>query len=279
MNVADRQQNTRIGPSDKLILPPSANLVFHYTTVNTAIAHILFEKRLRMSPICRLDDPRERLDLSFLSIGKQEIDQRVFTIQKKINEVIKRKCKVCCFSQDNMKVLKMDPRDTFERGYSRSRMWSQYAERHAGICLVFSKREFSQAIDSQEKGILQVWKGPVQYRNRSYEFTNAKTIDISNLEQQDDLNVAMTHVGHHYNAFFFEKAEDYQDEREYRWVVMENNDDYSYVNIESSLRAIILGVAFPNGFLGAVEKYLHDYSIEGYRLTWHNGRPRLSENM
>ena len=49
-----------------------------------------------------------------------------------------------------------------------------------------------------------------------------------------------------HHEYFFLKLMDYRDESEYRFVVVvENNDGYVYMPIESVLKGVILGVDFP----------------------------------
>ncbi len=53
----------------------SDDIIFHYTTANTAIQHILFENRLRLSPRSNSADPIEHLNFRGATLFWGEHDE------------------------------------------------------------------------------------------------------------------------------------------------------------------------------------------------------------
>jgi hypothetical protein len=70
---------------------------------------------------------------------------------------------------------------------------------------------------------------------------------------------------------------DYRDEHEYRLVVIGDDGDPIGLPIESSLKAVILGVDFPPEEYESIDSLAQNCSTSAERwlLSWQEGRPQL----
>ncbi|MBK6978483.1 MAG: hypothetical protein IPH28_16410 [Cytophagaceae bacterium] len=119
----------------------SEDVIFHYTKASTAIDYILFKNQLRFTPSKNSSDPIESVE-SIISI-KSEYDIYSEEIQKKnalfINKLIEKTSSLdenfhqICFCKNN----KSDKKEYYFQGFkyyeelfgfTKSRMWDQYAE-------------------------------------------------------------------------------------------------------------------------------------------------------
>jgi hypothetical protein len=110
--------------------------IYHYCKLNTAIEHILCDKRLLLSPIKNTNDPRENKSFDFGAIT--EFTESIggvgtlMNVNKEVSEILRRDCKVICFSEDHNSIS----------GYQLSRMWALYGDNHKGFCIKLDKEAF-----------------------------------------------------------------------------------------------------------------------------------------
>jgi hypothetical protein len=137
------------------------DLICHYTINQIALEHILPSRQLQFSSLALSHDPIEFSKLQFIFVGdynERQDHELNFRFENKIQTILKNGFKICCFSGD---LDHEKPFSIFDKAFCRSRMWVQYAERHSGICLKFSKSELLQEIEqvlSKKKPKLQVYK-------------------------------------------------------------------------------------------------------------------------
>ena len=138
--------------------------VYHYTSRDVGLQHILGEQRLRLGLLKNTNDPRENRTWSFGISGtdlpeptteeeRRESVQRTFEICEQAPKIIQENCKVLCATMDDPSYAPYaDGHTDAKRGYGHSRMWAQYGELHKGICLIFHKeildQEVTAALDS-----------------------------------------------------------------------------------------------------------------------------------
>jgi hypothetical protein len=60
-----------------------------------------------------------------------------------------------------------------ERGYGRARMWEQYAERRAGVCLCFDREKL---VNAARTHLVEVEAGPVTYRPGGFAMSPARLV-------------------------------------------------------------------------------------------------------
>lgn len=140
----------------------SEDTVFHYTTMSTAIEHILSKKSLRFSGSTKTNDPREYREWIFTGFGSNHvlshgrpyrIDSKTYRrnqdINSVLNRIIKEDYKLACFCSSRLlkpQASRAPSNRTPQYGYDRMRMWSQYGEKHSGICIAFSKLSLQQEL-------------------------------------------------------------------------------------------------------------------------------------
>jgi DUF2971 family protein len=129
------------------VLDPAGSILYHYTTLATALEHIIPGRTLRLGPFSSMRDPRESHDWSVTGGGyepaaytdqdKLEDVHRWVEFNRGINE-LKSHVKVLSLTHD-------DPgeRDAteFGRGFAHPRLWEQYADDHRGVCLCFDSEK------------------------------------------------------------------------------------------------------------------------------------------
>jgi len=229
----------------------------------------------------RTNDPLEFKDIRFALIGSglpdNRIDSKYLQTDLEINRLMKEQTRIACFTADSDEIESARI-DILRRGFARSRMWSQYAEGHFGVCLVFSKKELRQRISALKENVEdRLFEGSVDYKDFSREAINARTFNGDKLEKTSITEFIAGHLDEHYTALFLEKAQDYRDENEYRFVFFNSVPGFVYVPIDDCLKAVIVGVRFPEVYRDLIIEQSYRLHAEYRSLQWHNGRPYLSD--
>ena len=140
----------------------SADALFHYTKISTAIEHILHEKRLKLSILKYTNDPREyklKIRSSFGRVLSKEVptyDELESKANAKINRIYRYESRVMCFCTNTKPILilsngtSLEDEHALSNGWNKSRMWSQYGQDHYGVCLVFSKKELERILSETQ---------------------------------------------------------------------------------------------------------------------------------
>jgi hypothetical protein len=121
-------------------------LVCHYTSLGGATG-IALMKALAMSPLARLNDPRESRDIeinAYTSSSSRSMSPRSVPPHELLGfrDLVanrRRQVRVGCFTRD---VRGPEPpygraRRADRRGFARPAVWAHYGDRHRGICLVW----------------------------------------------------------------------------------------------------------------------------------------------
>lgn len=210
--------------------------IFHYATYEKAV-NILLEKRLRFSNLKTMDDPREKSwKVDFYSEDHTIADrgEKPFEVMNDLTEKINLHYKVACFCRNKYsRSIYCQPVSTTMLGYARLRMWSQYADKHAGVCIVFSISEMKEALRLQHGKQKFFGKG-VGYKRDFYSDYQITGINNNALTNPDE------HINKHRDRIFFTKYIDYKDENEYRFVVHDPQQKFEGVDIAQCIKAIIL---------------------------------------
>ena len=232
-------------------------LVFHYTTKEFALEHILHKRLLKMGEYSKTKDPKESKAWSDFTFDLSRNSDRwsdALDAREEIRRV--QNCtRILCLTLDS----EGDPyQATVEkRGFGLSRMWAQYAGGHTGVCLGFDASLLGQAIKETVPFPRDLLQDQVRYSILSEENPREKVaafdIDVIRAKELGHSEAMREHVKTHAKNFFFKKAQDWRDEREYRWVYCAKPDDSEIlVPIEESLKQVVLGVDFPEAFISLV---------------------------
>ncbi|MGE9292582.1 MAG: DUF2971 domain-containing protein [Puniceicoccales bacterium] len=237
----------------------SPDLLFHYTSVQVALEKILSDGTLRFAPYSSTDDPLEFSDYYHAIIGT---DEEIIHIRKQVPafEAELEKAKMICFCQS-----KGTPDNSFDWGCSRSRMWSQYASGHRGVCLVFSKEQLLKDIPRATSKTTDLFDGEVKYDNEPKKLRSEHRI----------LRKQCPSVSQVANDYYFYKREDYRDENEYRLVLHDNSfssDSSEYIECIDALSAIILGCRTPDCYNGLFLDVATQRSVPTLKTIWSTGR-------
>ena len=260
----------------------SKDLIFHYTTREAAMEHILFKKVLRLSPYSKTNDPRESKERSFVMVGdglpSDTIYDKHFKTDFEFNTLIKQKCKLISFCNDRWERFGLSY-NPWKRGFAKSRMWSQYGENHAGVCLCFSRKKIVGTIRNELKEDDEIIYQNVDYEDFSHDSISATTFSGNKLEELESAEYIALHLKKNSGGLFFKKAEDYSNENEYRIIVISNVSEYKFFSIGTSMEAVIVGERFPSVYWDLIKNLSENLGSHLNRLKWHEGKPYLSESM
>lgn len=257
-------------------------LLYHYTSLSSA-CKILESGSLRLSNLTNTNDPLEFLspeNFGFSAWGnidwKKVFHELRLSGQKRRNYV-----RMLCFCKD----LFCTPRDwkneknqdfsdnLLFKGWARSRMWAQYADNHSGVCLVFDKEEFQKSFNALANKDIEILS------DRSINYTNYLTELETSMENINSGRKTVDDYSNFYleddkQKFLFQKCQDYRDENEYRFCLinraLKSPDEAMFVNYGASLKAVILGQRF-----SYILKLILSKEIEQFRIDWDFGRTDL----
>ena len=264
----------------------SGKYVYHYTTAETALNHILYSGTLRFGPLSNVNDPREAKHFSFsLWKGEEGISddevKRVWNIMTEgASKYLKQHIKILCVTRDtdisNMKLV--DPIfGSKYRGYGHPRMWSQYGDNHKGICLVFDKQILDQKILSQLGKHNRILRGDVEYQDLHLDLREqeALELDYAELKERGLEQVMAEKVERFSDIYFLRKHLDWAQEQEYRWLISSKHVDPEYVRFGTALACIILGADMDDENTQRVLDFSNRSGIPIYWIGWLNGLPMM----
>jgi hypothetical protein len=250
--------------------------VFHYTTLDTALQHILYGGRLRVGPYANTNDPRESKDWEFTwvtDIPSRVRDPKWAALGDRANSIGKRFCRVLCTTEDAEELP--NAQSHFGRGYCHPRMWAQYAGGHSGVCLVFDKALLHAALAEALSSLGELFFGKVLYADHTKEDLQAYRLDHKKI-RRDGLDAVMRQkLAKFHQTYFFQKALDWKHEYEYRWVLLGNKStpEFIYVDTFLSLKYIILGMDCAEAYHPSLTFIGEERAIPIGRLIWINGQP------
>ena len=258
--------------------------VCHYTNKEKAIS-ILKDKQINFSPLVSCDDPRESKQWNFDFIGSDQVfcfenhkgALSVFDNSIKNNSMI---LSFCGWNNEEMNfennAIPHYRQDYYRVGWARSRMWSQYGDKHKGVCLVFDRKQLEKQFMNTFKANKK-FSGRVEYQYYLERFVRARKIECRNMIDHSVDEALEMQIDKYYHEYFFLKSMDYRDEHEYRLVVIVDDGDPPGLPIESSLKGVIVGIDFPSKEYERIDALAQNCnsSVERYFLSWQEGRPQL----
>lgn len=235
----------------------SNDAIFHYTKKETAMEYILNDKKLKFGIFRLTNDPYEYKERLTSAFGWDYNESLYSESMNLIDSTIKNTPFLSFCGNSNNK------------GYKKSRMWSQYGQNHSGICLVFSKESLMTTIQNELSEDYFIYGEDINYKEIESESLN---IDDNNLTSNE---IVLNNVNKYYKNIFFQKDLDYQDENEFRIVLIKRNLEKSsqkhFIDISNSLKLIILGDKFPKVYLPTVKDLSSKLNIKYKKLHWeHN---------
>lgn len=255
--------------------------VYHYTTRETFLEKIGDTKQIRLSPLRNVNDPRESKEWPVVASwgGVDPPHHILHCVRSRLLQMARDNCKVLCMTNDKQQAPTLSPRivkDILHRGFGRLRMWAQYGENHAGVCLVFNRNFLDKTIKRELGGRGSLYKGQVHYEDHMLNEIDAFSPDITGVHDFDHLDdILRKHIDQWYQHLYFCKALDWSTEEESRWVLLSDSNQPEFVSIEESLHAVVLGVDFPEGERSKVEKLCEKLKIHVGWIVWDHRKPTL----
>jgi hypothetical protein len=255
-------------------------LLFHYTDREAALEHILYEGLLKFTALKWSHDPLESDDYEYSAasnatgikaVAMDSLKQQIARGHQE-GDIVKRRAKIACFTVDPGD-LSLEPH---LKGCFRSRMWTQFAEAHSGMCLAFDKGLLLSSIAAQLNRDDQLLSKKVTYQNydsQRFEVAFKRPWEDSPVPEQAVLDRAGVH--------FFGKVEDHRDESEFRIVFWRAATDLSgnpeFLEIRDALVGIILGKRFPQAYVGLAKDQANRLGVPSFQLSWYLGTPRCEK--
>jgi hypothetical protein len=254
--------------------------VYHYTTARKAIDLILPRRRLLLGNYGKTNDPKETKDWTFVLAGLSP-NEDYFSIEehsRAVSQAIKKRSHIFCASADGPAEHAIAP-EAHSRGFGRPRMWDQYGDKHKGVCLVFFKEHLDRLIRSQHPN---AWhrRGKVAYLNRplapDLRVWEPYTINMPLLRQLGVHDYAEQHIYRHAAHLFFEKARDWRDEQEFRWLAVTGTSDDVFVEFDCSLTAVVFGEHCSEEHVRSIVRLAKGGGVQFEQLKWRNAAPWFS---
>ena len=276
--------------------PYSADrFVYHFTSAETSKDYILPTLKLRFSSYTKTNDPYETKNWSITikdslkEISKVNQKDKKFVIEliMKFNENrslhindIKSRVKTLCFSEDiKIDTLKNNLKSFgLKIGWGYPRMWAQYGSNHKGVCLMFDKKNLDMTIKKELMKNFYTYCGSVKYTDKLID-EELSNINFKIVKSIGIANSITNRIYNHIEDFFFKKAEDWQNEREYRYLLVPKNeieDEIIDVPISNSLRVIILGSEIDERNEKEIEEIAKKINVRVYKMDWDFSIPMIN---
>ncbi len=271
----------------------SDDIIYHYTKASTAIDYILFNNQLKFNNAINSIDPIESIVANRSICYKTNIDSKTseFLNTKGANRLSQYIKKLQYnFLQVSFCKNKISENFSFEDysgqfenneeifGFTKPRMWDQYADKYSGVCIALSKSKILKL----NNPLLTKFKDDVKYKNFN-ELSFYKVGDIDN----DYLNK----IG--YKKYkqelkkkiidsFFYKHIDYIGEDEYRIgtfcnkkSINYNHGNFQYSNnrmldIESCIEAIFFSSFANEKQKDELHIYAKKFNIPIIEINWNH---------
>lgn len=197
------------------------DIIFHYTKASTAIDFILSNNQLRFNETRKSIDPIEsRKAVRRTIYSGAEVDKPTSQSQSQdANELhvfvdsMENQMNQICFCKNHMEEHFRNFKGHEEIfGFTKPRMWDQYADKFTGVCIAFSKEK----ILSQNKKNLELIEDNVKYltfqelsENKIGDIQGNHIVNVGKEKYKEQLEQLVK------QSFFF-KHIDYSGENEYR---------------------------------------------------------------
>ncbi len=235
--------------------------IFHYTTVGR-LAEISVVGALVLSPLERLNDPRESKPRQIITMvsGVPGPSFRSISVDERraVEEILDRRrlnVRVCCFTRDAAEGDPGTAKRANGRGFARPALWAHYADRHAGVCLVFDRAALEQqAIDSFGDRALSI--------RLHYQEGFDDAVAAADMVNFDHLDVD-SHFRNRVIATLGRKNADWAVERECRIAVIDEPKQTCLLSVEGAFAGLVLGLDLSPSHLCLAEAVCARFGLGG----------------
>lgn len=246
--------------------------IFHYTKSDAAINYILKDKTLKLSNLKYVNDPKESKTWPFKLFCYSTKSKNLFRpkLFEDIQNYILNNSRMLCFSLSEETIDTKKENENLNQGYTYNRMWSQYAENHKGVCLVFDRSVIVEEVKNKyEKSV--IFENEIHYiDHNNYVNTNPSDpymIPLETLLEEGISKYMRKHILKYKDELFFKKHYNWRDEKEYRVVVFNSEKEKDdLISIENSLEGIILGEDFDSSQYHEISKFAKEMGVDLYRI-------------
>jgi len=254
----------------------TSDCFFHYTTREAAFEHILPTGQLRFSTYEQMRDPLESRPWQFTGAwfvnpeNPHLGEKQLFSFYRGSHGV---------FRLAHLLALTVDAKgyapdaEHFAKGWSRARMWEQYAENHVGVCLAFDQERLKTnvATDLERQLGIRPYHRDVEYSQTGGE--SYINLPLAQFPEEIDDAFVQKYIEAHNDELFFQKTLDWQTEHEYRFVTTASPDEPLYVDYGDALVGVVVGWKIPDWERPAAIEAVHAVGIEPVEMNWSMGRP------
>lgn len=269
------------------------DIIYHYTKASTAIDYILYNNQLKFNEVRKSYDPIESKKAKRATVyygseldklrNKQHSDD-VNELHDFVNDFEKRFNLVCfCQNRRGSDFASEYYYSTFEGheelfGFTKLRMWDQYAGKFSGVCIAFSKEKIL-SLNNKKYDLIA---GDVKYLR----FRELPTKKIGNIQGNHLLNVGKKRykklLEQSVKKSFFCKHIDYSGESEYRIGTLFDEAKCSFETIRDEMffdQTMVLDISdcvkaiFVSSFANDRQKndllqYAYKLNVELIEMKW-----------
>lgn len=230
-----------------------SEFLYHFTTKEILIEHILPTLNLKLNFLKNTNDPKEKLMSTKFAINKVKFPGEYLELYDRFQKMIDDEYRIACFSSDYMFNSKR------YSGFQLVRMWATYGDNHKGVCLVIDKQKFAdENLKDSKTTHLQKVDYYAEPSNKISKVSNNQIADIE-LDRIADFS---------YNRIFFTKHHDWRTENEIRFLSKGNE---GYCSIKKSFVKIILGMDFDSRYVPAITNQIKkDFFIEVEKVNFNH---------
>lgn len=265
----------------------SDDALFHYTKLSIAVEEILFTKKIKLSFLKNTNDPKE---YKFLDTIPGEWNSNLWTngnivllnnATQCLDKIYRSEFRILCFCSNKKPTLVQadatEIMDTYaySKGWFKPRMWAQYGEGNHGICLVFSKKALVEELQRKGTTVKSFNSAYVKYTQTEGIPMETITIECDEVVKNGPEKYAVDHIMRNLQELFFRKHVDFRDEAEYRIVVHDPQNNLDYIDIDSSIKAVITGDRTPKVYDPLISTLCTEFNIELKHIHWINGNIML----
>lgn len=242
--------------------------IFHFTKSSTAVEKIIFTEKLKMASIEKSKDPIEeecirylhRYDREPVQLGEYLGKYDVTVARRYITQEAKKAKQLCFSTNRNQSYRKKKTLNDY--GFIKQRMWDQYGEQYAGVCLVLSQEVLKQKTDKL------IWK---KRKYVTYEQQMNNRIQLNNSDYSINGEINKNRIREKMVQYLNIKNIDYRDEQEIRALTFE--DENEFIDISKCIKAIVICPDKMNNsfYARTINDYCEKKNIELVCLIWQKG--------
>lgn len=251
----------------------------HYSSAYSAFRYIVPSGKLRLFPYAEMRDPLEAREwglhvVSILDEPPESTpgDRALATEAVRLAaQRLKKRVKLLCLTVDAD--LPFEQVGAFARAYAKPRMWEQYADNHAGVCLLMTKAPMDDAMKETLRGRPVGMTAHVTYTHTGLHDPRGPSA-LKGWDRSADQDQAVeSHVSANWEHYFFTKAADWASEQEHRLALLGEVGTDELVDCGRAIYAVVLGHNFPAWQVRSAAAVCEQANVSLWQMSWDGGYP------